>query len=186
MREPDYTSIVPTPKVSDGIPMRGTLCVTVKDAKTGAVIRRVEKRNKITYLAADLLIELICQRSTDPTALGDAIYSMRMGTSTVQPQRSDTNLGAFVIGKTIGDAGKVNGAVGEVTFIATLEAADGNGNTLSEAGLFTGGSAFSTSDSPGTTPGTTRLFAHQIYSGIPKTSLVTVDYSWTISFVASP
>lgn len=187
MKKPDYTSpVAPAPAVTDGIPMRGTLCVTVKDAKTGATIRRIEKRNKITYLAADLLIELICQRATDPAPLGDAIYSMRMGTSTVQPQRSDTNLGAYVIGKVIGDAGKVNGAPGEITFVTTLESGDANGSTLSEAGLFTGGTTFSTSDTPGSSPGDTRLFAHQIYSGVPKTSLITIDYSWTISFVASP
>jgi len=173
-------------QAADGIPMRGTLKVTVRDARTGKVIRCMEKRNKITFLAANILVELMAQRATDPAPLGDAVYSMRMGTSTVQPQRSDTNLGAFVIGKVIGDAGKVNGAPGEIIYIATLESGDANGSTLSEAGLFTGGTTFSASDTPGTAPGDTRMVAHQVYNGIAKTSAITVDYSWTLSFTASP
>jgi hypothetical protein len=169
-----------------GIPMRGTIEMVVRDARTRKPIRRQAIRNKITFLAADVLVELIAQRATDPTALGDAIYSMRMGTSTNQPSRSDINLGAFVFGVALGDVGKVTIAQGEISFIATLESGDANGHTLTEAGLFTGGTAFSTSDTPGTTPGTTRLFAHQVYPGIAKSSAIVIDYSWTISFTATP
>jgi hypothetical protein len=166
--------------------MMGTIVAVVRDAKTGSVKRRMTIRNKITYLAADILVELIAQRASDPAPAQDQIYSMRMGTSTTPASRSDTNLGAFVIGKVIGDTGKVNGAPGEISFIATLESGDANGYTLSEAGLFTAGTAMSTSDTPGTAPGTTRLFAHQIYPGIPKTSGVVIDYTWTIAFTATP
>lgn len=158
----------------------------VRDATTRAPIRRVAIRNKITYLAAEVLVELIAQRASDPAPLGDAIYSMRMGTSTTQPTRADINLGAFAVGIAIGDVGKVTIAQGEISFIATLESGVGNGFTLTEAGLFTGGTAFSVSDTPGTTPGTTRMFAHQVYPGIAKSSAIVIDYSWTISFTATP
>jgi hypothetical protein len=173
-------------RANDGLPMYGTICVTVRDAKTRRVKKRIEIRNKITFLAADILVELIAQRATDPVPGKDLIYSMRMGSSNTAAQRSDTNLGAFTIGKVIGDVGKVTGASGEIKFIATLASGDANGTTLREAGLFTAGAAPSTSDAPGTTPGVTRMFARQVYPDVPKTIAIVVDYTWTIAFTAVP
>jgi hypothetical protein len=172
--------------------MMGTISMVIRSAKTGKVQRRVTIRNKITFLAADVLVELIAQRATDPLAAYGQIYSMRMGSSNTAAARSDTNLGAFVIGKAIGDVGKVTGAPGEIKFIATLGSGDGNGNTLREAGLFTAGSpiispgAPSPSNTPGTAAGATRMFARQVYPDIPKTAAIVIDYSWTIAFTAVP
>lgn len=172
--------------VTDGLPMRGILSVTVRSAKTGRVLKKITINNKITNLAGDILTELIAQRATDPTPAKDLFYSMRMGSSNTAAQRSDTNLGAFVIGKVLADVDKVNGAQGEMTFVATLASGDANGTTLREAGLFTAGAAPSTSDTPGTTPGVTRMFARQVYPDVPKTVAIVVDYSWTIAFTATP
>jgi len=166
--------------------MMGTVSITVRDAKTRRVKQRIKIRNKITFLAADVLVELIAQRTTDPVPGRGLVYSMRMGTSNTAAARSDTNLGAFVIGKVLGDVGKVTGAPGEIQFIATLDTGDANGFTLREAGLFTAGPVPSTSDAPGTAPGDTRMFARQVYPDIPKTAAVVVDYSWTIAFTAVP
>lgn len=172
--------------------MMGTISMVIRDAKTRNVLRRTTIRNKITYLAADVLVELIAQRATDPLATYDQIYSMRMGSSNTAATRADTNLGAYVIGKVIGDVGKVTGAPGEMKFIATLDSGDANGTTLREAGLFTAGSpiispgAPSTSNTPGTAAGATRMFARQVYPDIPKTAAIVVDYSWTIAFTAVP
>lgn len=171
---------------SNGIPMMGTICATVRSAKTGKVLKRIKIRNKITFLAADVLVELIAQRASDPDPTRDLVYSMRMGSSNTAASRADTNLGAFTIGKVIGDVGKVTGGPGEITFIATLESADANGTTLREAGLFTAGPTPSTSDAPGVGPGDTRMIARQVYPDIPKTLGVVVDYSWTIAFTAVP
>jgi len=166
--------------------MMGTISMVVRSSKTGRVLKRITIRNKITFLAADVLVELISQRATDPVPGRDLIYSMRMGSSNTAATRSDTNLGAFTIGKVIGDVGKITGAPGEIKFIATLGSGDANGTTLREAGLFTAGPAPSTSDAPGTTPGTTRMFARQVYPDVPKTGAIVVDYSWTIAFTAVP
>lgn len=171
---------------SNGIPMMGTICATVRSAKTGRVLKRIKIRNKITFLAADVLVELIAQRASDPNPVQDLVYSMRMGSSNTAASRADTNLGAFTIGKVIGDVGKVTGGPGEITFITTLDSGDANGTTLREAGLFTAGLAPSTSDVPGTAPGVTRMMARQVYPDIPKTAAVVVDYSWTIAFTAVP
>ena len=171
---------------NEGLPMMGTVRMVVRDAVTREPIKRIEIRNKITYLAADVLVELLAQRASDPVPGCDLIYSMRMGSSNTAAQRSDTNLGAFTIGKVIGDVGKINGGPGEITFIATLESGDANGTTLREAGLFTAGASPSPSDTPGSSPGVTRMFARQVYPDIPKTIAIVVDYSWTIAFTAVP
>lgn len=174
------------PSAFDGFPMIGHLSVTTRDALTRRVIKTLTIRNKITFLAADVLVELLAQRSTDSLATRQLVYSMRMGSSNTAAARSDTNLGSYVIGKALGDAGKQNGAPGELKFIATLETGDGNGTTFREAGLFTAGASPSTSNSPGTTPGTTRLIARQVYPDVPKTSGIVIDYSWVIAFTATP
>ena len=174
------------PTLVDGIPMRGDLTVVVKDATTGEIKKRIEIRNKITFLAADVLVELLAQRATDPVPGYNSIFSMRMGTSNTPASRADTNLGAFVIGKELTDVDKVTGVPGELQFSATLEAADANGSTLQEAGLFTKGDAGvpTPSDAPGTAPGDPRMFARQIHPAIIKSVAITVEYSWRIAFTA--
>ncbi len=166
------------------IPLIGTLDIKVRSAKTRRVKRQITIKNKIMFLAADVLVELIAQRTTDPVPGRQLIYSMRMGTSNTAAARTDTNLGAFVIGKALADVNKITGAPGELQFVTTLESGDANGNTLREAGLFTAGASPATNDAPGTAPGATRMFARQVYPDIPKTISIVVDYSWTIAFTA--
>jgi hypothetical protein len=180
------TTVQHAQRTMDGIPMMGTIALWVRDAKTGLVLRHFEIRNKITFLAADVLVELIAQRASDPVPARDLVYSMRMGSSNTAAARSDTNLGAYIIGKQLADVNKVTGAPGELTFTATLATGDANGNTLREAGLFTAGAAPSTSDVPGTTPGVTRMIARQVHPDVPKTTAIAVDYSWTIAFTSTP
>lgn len=166
--------------------MMGTISMVVRSADTGETLKRITVRNKITFLAADVLVELIAQRTADPAPGRNYIYSMRMGSSNTAAARSDTNLGAYTIGKVIGDVGKVTGAPGEIKFIATLASGDANGTTLREAGLFTAGATPSTSNTPGTTPGTTRMIARQIFPDVPKTLSIVVDFTWTLAFTATP
>lgn len=180
------TTVQHNQQAMDGIPMMGIMALWIRDAKTGLVKRHFEIRNKITFLAADVLVELIAQRATDPVPARDLIFSMRMGSSNTAATRADTNLGAFIIGKQLADVNKVTGGPGELTFTATLASGDANGNTLREAALFTAGAAASVSDAPGTTPGSTRMIARQIHPDVPKNSSIAVDYSWTIAFTAIP
>lgn len=179
-------------KFQDGISMKGMLTITVRSSITREVVRRITIRNKITFLAADTLVELWAQRATDPPPVQDMIYSMRMGTANTPASRADTNLGAYAIGAQLTDVNKVTGIAGEIEFIALLGAGDANGITLQEAGLFTRGSAVSprpvnvetTSDVPGTSPGNPRMVARQIHAPIPKSAAITVEYSWCVAFTA--
>ncbi len=176
----------PQTRLFDGIPMRGDLTIIVRDAKTRKKIRRIEIRNKITFLAADVLIEMLAQRAVDPDPSYDMMFSMRMGLSNTPASRSDTNLGTPEIGKELADVNKVVGVPGELEFTATLESGDANGVTLQEAGLFTRGSAGSPTpmDAPSDTPGDPHLFSRQIHPAIPKTTAIVLDYSWRIAFTS--
>jgi hypothetical protein len=173
-------------QLSDGIPMKGVLRITIRDAKTRKRIRRIEIRNKITFLAADVLVELLAQRTADGDPSYMSMFSMRMGLSNTPATRADQNLGTFEIGKELTDSDKITGVPGELEFTATLESGDANGVTLQEAGLFTRGSAVTPTpeDVPGTGTGDVRMFSHQIHPGIPKNSALVLEYSWRIAFTA--
>jgi hypothetical protein len=172
--------------IQERIAMRGDLTIVVRDGKTKASLQRIEIRNKITFLAAGVVVDLLAQRASDAAPGANQIYSMRMGTSNTAASRSDTNLGAMVVGKAFSDANKVSGALGELNFVATLETTDGNGVTLREAGLFTKGSATSPTetDPPGEDPTGPRMFARQTHPDIPKTSAISLEYNWRIAFTA--
>lgn len=166
------------------IPARGDICIKVKDAKTGKLLRRIEVRNTITFLFADVVLELLAQRASDPAASRNTIYTLRVGTGATAPTRTDTNLGNPVFGMIMDDSNKITGLPGELEFTSTLESGDGNGNTLTEAGLFTKGPTAGSLDSPGSTGTSPRLVARQIHAGIPKTAALVLEYSWKISITA--
>ncbi len=180
-------------KFSDGISMKGTLTVITRDAQTGKQLRRCEIRNKITFGAADTLVELWAQRTApiDQPPLQNRIYSMRMGTADTVASRAHTNLGACVIGVELTDVNKVTGIAGELQFIAILGAGDANGYTLQEAGLFTQGDisppnpiGTSVIVDPVAGVGTPRMISRQVHPAIPKSAAITIEYQWAIAFTA--
>ncbi len=157
----------------------GTLTIHVRDGKTGHVLRTIVKENTITYNAGDVVRALLAQRATDNAAAELALGSMRFGTSTTTPTRNDTNLGSEVAGtrEQLQDVNKVDGISGEISLQATLDTTEANGNTLTEAGLFTTGTAWAND-----VGGTTYMFARQIHSPIAKTSSISLDYNWKLQF----
>jgi hypothetical protein len=171
----------------ENVGMRGDLYIRVRSVKTGEVIQTIEIRNKITLLAANVLVELVAQREgVDPGPSANQIYTMRMGTSNTPATRADTNLGAPVFSKVIVDSNKVSGAQGELQFLVTLESGEANGSTLQEAGLFTRGTMTPSPVFGEPDPATPklRMFARQIHPAIPKTSAITLEYSWRLAFTA--
>lgn len=161
--------------------MKGTLVVHVKEGGTGRVLRTIHKRNTITFDAGDIVRSLLAQRTptSDPAPLEYSLGSMRFGTSTTAATRFDTDLISEVSGvrQELTDAKKVNGIQGELSLLATLGTADANGSILSEAGLFTRGTAWDAA-----VAGTLLLFARQIHAAIVKTSSISLDYTWTLQF----
>ncbi len=174
------------PSFSDSIDVRGDLTIIVRNVTTKRVVKKIEIRNKIMFLAADVLVELLAQRASDAAPGANQIYSMRMGSSNTAASRSDVNLGAMVTGKALDDPNKVTGVRGELAFSTTLESGDANGSTLREAGLFTKGTAGSPTptDAPGVGSTNPRMFARQTHPDVPKTSAISLEYTWRIAFTA--
>ena len=171
--------------LTSSVPLRGDLKIITRDAATKAIIDVWDKKNVITFLAADDLVRLLAPNASFGATIQEEsqIKSMRFGTSNVAPQRSDTALSAeaIVSGTPVRvellDANRLIGVGGTVEFTAVLDSTMANGVTLREAGLFTRGTA----DDPQTTS-SALLFAHQVFPDQPKTSAVELEFRWRISF----
>lgn len=158
-------------KSQNVVPVRGDITVTVRRADTGEKVRRIEVRNTITYLGLGTLVRLWAQRAADPAAADLKLESLRVGIGNVPPVKGDTGLGNSVHSIPLGDANKVLQLEDpvELKVIATLSAGDANGQSLTEAGLFTAGGT---------------MVARQIYPAVNKSAALVVDYEWRLSFTA--
>lgn len=155
------------------LPMRGDLRIRVRDAKTDAVLRRIQIKNTITYKALKALVHLLAQVTGD-TVGNFKVTGLHVGTGATPPDRTQTALVTEVAiialsdvpseDKFITDSGPY-----ELKILATLEASVGNGNTLQEAGLF-----LVNGD----------MMARQVHPGIAKTAAIVIDYDWRIEFTA--
>jgi hypothetical protein len=165
-------------RINDGIKVRGDVVVTVRDAVTGARIRRFEIRNTITNLGLGVLVQLLSQRSADPTGKSLSVGFLLIGNGTNAPAVTDVAMGdsaPAVLTLVDGDKTPTISGPYQLTFAVTAGTGVGNGKTLTEAGLWTvgTGSGFS---------GSSQLVARQLNPAIAKTSAIVVDYVWSISF----
>ncbi len=150
-------------------PLRGDVDIFVRSSSTKKLITQYRIRNTIVYDGLNGIIKLLAQ-NTGTTSTDYQIDSLRVGTGTVGPVRADTALIAEVFSMSLLDADRVETlATSQLVITKTLEMADGNGNILTEAGLFLGNGD---------------LFARQIHPAITKTILITVTYQWQISFTS--
>ena len=154
--------------------LRGDLRLLVRDAKTREPIRQLLIKNTITYSALDAFVHLLAQLTGHGLILTDfKIATLKVGTSATPPVRTQTNLLIPVFSISLSDVpGEdkiLSAAPYMLKILTTLEAGDGNGNTLYEAGLFFFNGV---------------MFARQTHPGIPKSSAIVVDYDWRIEFTA--
>lgn len=172
---------------SSSLLIRGDLTVKVRSVKSGRILRTFVIRNTVTYLGMGTVVQLLSQRTAPPDDAPAALKlaELWVGDGVVAPVRGDTALSGTLAAKvTLTDATKTPNIVGpiyELRLLATLPATggvlvDGNGYTLTEAGLYTAGSAVPLV--------TQKLFARQIHPAIAKTSAIAIDYDWRISFTA--
>jgi hypothetical protein len=158
-------------KVSNAVPVRGDITVTVRRADSGEKVRRIEIRNTITYVGLASLVQLWAQRAADPAASTLSMGSLRVGTGTTPPVKGNTALEAQVHSLALLDANKILQLTDpvELKIVATLGTGDANGSALTEAGLFTTGGT---------------MVARQIYPAVNKSAAFVVDYEWRLSFTA--
>ncbi len=167
------------------IKIQGHLAIIKRDAITHNIIDVWDKKNVITFGAAESVTKLLAPNLIFGGTVQQetAIKSMRFGTSNVAPQRTDTNLAAeaVILGSPVRiellDANRVFGASGTLLFVATMDTLTGNGVTYREAGLFTRGLV----DDPLVTTGSI-LFAHQTFPDQIKTGAIELEFRWRITF----
>ena len=162
-------------RLSDRIRVRGYIGFTIRDAKTGRVLRRYEDRNTITYLGLSSLIYMWSQRVADPAPSTFKVTELHVSTGNTAPTAADTNLAtpgsAVVLALT--DPSKtvtVAAPTFELRLAATLQAGQGNGLTFKEAGVFLSNG---------------NMIARQIHPNIDKTGAIVIDYDWRLDLVAA-
>ena len=170
-----------------GVGIRGELTIHVFDARTGAVLRTLNKPNTIMNNARDIVRALLAQRALgaggDPVAIREYSWgSMRFGTDSTAaaPTQQDLYGEVTAARKELTDIQKNNGSVGEITLTATLDSGDANGVTLREAGVFTRGPTVWSAG----VGGTLRMFSRQVHPFIEKTSAIRLEYTWVFQFTA--
>lgn len=139
--------------------------VDVFDAATGALLESQEIHNLVTTAGLNLLKTAM--------ATGACAYPgwFAFGTSSTPAAAGDTALGAEVFRDVI-TSSAVDPSNPTLTLQYYLTSASANGNTLTEVGLFTAA-----------TLGT--LYAHVILAtSIPKTNLIAVSFTWTLTWAA--
>lgn len=175
---------------SNLITIRGDLTVRVRSVAQQRVLRTFVIRNTVTYLGMGVVVQLLSQRLSPPDDVPSALAlkELWVGDGVVAPVRGDTALstaaaGGFIAKIALTDATKtpnIGGPLFELGLLATLPANDpgndGNGSTLTEAGLYTAGDVGLAIPQ--------RLFARQIHPPIAKTAAIAVDYDWRIGFTA--
>lgn len=165
------------------IGVRGDVYMRVKDARTGEVLRKLEIRNKITQGGLGVLVRMLNYPGNDPEQASLYVASLAVGSGTSVPLAINTGLeiplvppvNLPIVSPNVSVA--VPGVAGAyyVTFMATLESGQGNGNTLTEAGLYTSG---------GGAVNAPILLARQVHPAIDKTSAIVIDYEWRITLSA--
>lgn len=171
--------------IKDVTGLKGFLEIFLTD-KNGKILNRVKAPNTITYLARNILQDLVGQSNLalNPNPIENQLWSLRVGTNSTEASRSDTGLGASPPGDIHGvtfSQPVTTGVSGELIITAEIEASDTaiDGQTLREAGLFTRGTQDALSF-----PAThgERMFSRQAHGPITKQVGVGIQYVWTLVF----
>lgn len=160
-----------TAKLKDSLGVSGTLRISCVDSQTGEIISPVHELNLITVSGKQSLLASLYTTSI----IADPIATLRIGSGGcidsggLYPKPEDpyqTGLYTPISGLSLSVSHTV--AVGgmSVTFIADVDPALGNGQIISEAGLFTNSGV---------------MFNVKNHPGIPKSSAFSIHYEWTIS-----
>lgn len=148
-------------KTIESLKAKGTVNIQVIN-KDGKVIESMTT-NKVVDLGIDALLKHI------NGAYNGLIENFKIGAGNTAPQGANTDLENPVEFET-GVSTKAYDTVGypsekEVQYQLTIDFTEGNGNTLSEIGLFFGDG---------------RMFSRFIHQGINKTSYIKIVFQYTI------
>ena len=161
-------------KTTDRLKLHGRLIIRVLDAKTRRCLRTLDAKNMIVNTGFVDVLKLLGQTDASGSSLGltlpqmqaMAISKLHIGTDATAPALGQTGLLAdiFTLPSLLVETVTVTPPY-LIVASTTLESTQANGNTLREAGLFTGAGV---------------LFSRQIHSAVPKNEGLAVNYQWQI------
>lgn len=149
--------------IKSQLDLNANVSIEITDTKTGEVIQKIRRRNLVVTAGRNLVRDLI-NETTDT-----GVTHLAVGTGTTAVAAGDTTLGSEQVREVLT---KRTASSGSVLWSYYLSSTQGNGNDLTEAGLFNASSG-----------GT--LFARVVHTAITKTSSIAVTYNWTINIGAS-
>ncbi len=146
--------------------LKENVTLTIRDRR-GRFVRRMRCSNLITAVGRKLCVEVLGDLGSAPTHIA-------VGTGTTPANDADTALVTEVYRDLI--TKRIDGATA-ITYQLFISTADANGNTLTEAGVFT---------ALNDTPVTGRLFARTIFPiPVVKSNAVTLTVSWTVTIASA-
>jgi hypothetical protein len=155
--------------------VRGDITLSIVDAVTGELVRRMEIRNLIVTQGLTLIGNLLQGYGVlantvhlGEIQVGKGTTAAATGNTAIEtPTTTPQHLAVVTTVSTVSNQV-------EVKCTATLLGTSVNGETISEAALCT-------LDSAGANP---LVFARQVYPGVPMTNALNIVYDWRITFTA--
>lgn len=133
--------------------------IEVRD-RAGELLEEKAVHNLVVTAGRNLIRDFLFGDAVDP------LSHMAVGTGLSVPVITDATLGSEILRDIFSTSSKTNL---KITYGLFLDTGDANGNTLSEAGIFNH-----------SVSGT--MYARAVYDPIPKTSAITVTYTWEITW----
>jgi len=188
-------------KLQEAPLLQGVVSIHAWDVNTGKTVASMKNHNLLTYNERDILIELLGNIQLGLTTYAQDngglspdgnrrwLKWFAVGDGNTAAARTDLALDNELLKMEItsyGTATKVANALQiDISIPATDSGGDVdtllNGNTLEEVGLFTIALDENAPGVPGPT-GNEVMFSRQVHPGIPKTSSIQVDYTYSIFF----
>lgn len=158
--------------------LKGQFTIRVKDAATGEVIQEINKQNLVCTGARKALLRLVSQQTTPDDYEQTKLWAIYCGNGTTPPVNTETALVSAQFKKAVDQPMTVDLTNGYVEVQMVMESGEGNGYDYTEVGLMSRGTA----DNPATTTNYL-MYARQIHGAIPKTSAISIEYTWRLQIL---
>ena len=152
-------------KKNDGIMLIANVTIGIFNAETNELIDTIEKHNLFVTLGKTLIADLLAKTSGKT-----GLSYFAVGTGTAAAALNNTTLETEVFRDTFT---KTTVTTGNLNIQYYLASGDGNGNTLTEAGLF--------GDTATVTANSGTLAARVVHAAVVKTSSIAITYSWDLA-----
>ena len=161
--------------ILDKISFKGEFTIRIRDALSGRLLKEEHYKNLVCVGTQTAVLRLMSQLTTPADYEQTKLWAIYCGTGTTPPTTSDTTLETTVFKKACDTPFTVDLVAGYIEVQMTIESAEGNGNTITEAGLFSRGD--NADPNAGGISGVL-MYTRQIHGAVAKTAAISVEYTW--------